>query len=123
MELKNVKLKAKLEPQSGVGQQSGKEWVKQTVILEETDSKYPKTIALTAWGSVQSDIDKVAIGTEMDCEIKVESREYNGKWYTDAIMLGFYYKEGAKQYVPVNKEPMRTVEPQAEYKRDTDLPF
>lgn len=118
MELKNVKLKAKLEPQTGVGQQSGKEWSKQTIIVEETEGKFPKDIAVTAWNTTQLDINKVAIGTEMDCVIRLESREYNGKWYTDVILSGFYLK-----YAPVASEPLATSDPKGRYEKEPDLPF
>ena len=123
MELKNVKLKAKLEPQSGVGQQSGKEWTKQTVILEETEGKFPKSIAVTAWSATQLDINKVDIGAEMDCDIRIESREYNGKWYTDVILSGFYLKSTApRQYSQIEREAMATYDAQAKYHKG-DLPF
>ena len=124
MELKNVKLKAKLEPQSGVGQQSGKDWTKQTVILEETEGKFPKDIAVTAWNTVQADLNKIAIGTEMDCVIRLESREYNGKWYTDVILSGFYLKAApVKQYAPSTSAPLATSDPKGTYEKETDLPF
>jgi hypothetical protein len=128
MELKNVKLKIKLEPQSGTGQQSGKEWSKQTFVFEETDTKYPKMIALTAWNVTAQEIERLPIDAELNCDIRVESREYQGKWYTDAILSTFkVVNMPAKTYSPIEQEYMaasKTVDPQASYdKEGGDLPF
>ena len=127
MELKNVKLKVKLEPQSGTGAQSGKEWSKQTFVFEETDTKYPKNIALTAWNVTAQEIERLPIDAELNCDIRVESREYQGKWYTDAILSTFkIVNMPAKVYSAIEQEYMaasKTVDPQAPYDKGGDLPF
>ena len=63
------------------GQSANGEWRKQEYILE-TDSQYPKKICFMAWGdkidqfNINQD-DKVVVSVDL------ESREYNGRWYTD----------------------------------------
>jgi len=55
-------------------------WRKQIIVLAQ-DGQYPKSIALTIWG------DKIPIpniGAVVKAFIDIESREYQGKWYTDA---------------------------------------
>lgn len=126
MELKNVKLKVKLEPQGGTSQQTGKEWSKQTFVFEETDTKYPKNIALTAWNATAQEAVKVPIDAVLDCAIKVESREYQSKWYTDVILTSFkVVSMPTKQYSPIEQEYYSTTsDPQASYKKEDDgLPF
>ena len=56
-------------------------WRKQEYVLE-TDGQYPKKICFIAWGDK---IDEFAIReTEtVTAAINLESREYNGRWYTD----------------------------------------
>ena len=56
-------------------------WRKQEYILE-TDGQYPKKICFMAWGDK---IDQFAIkqGEGLMVSIDLESREYNGRWYTD----------------------------------------
>ena len=56
-------------------------WRKQEYVLE-TDGQYPKKICFMAWGDK---IDEFAIQkTEtLTAAINLESREYNGRWYTD----------------------------------------
>ena len=67
--------------QSGVGQQSQKEWKKQEYILEQ-GGPYPKKVCFNLWGDA---IDRFMLreGEEVTVQIDIESREYNGRWYTD----------------------------------------
>ena len=63
------------------GQSANGEWRKQEYILE-TASNYPKKICFMAWGDK---IDQFNIKQDENVEVSVdlESREYNGRWYTD----------------------------------------
>lgn len=56
-------------------------WRKQEVIVE-TGGQYSKKVCLSIWGDK---IDQFALqtGSEYTFAIDVESREYNGRWYTD----------------------------------------
>lgn len=82
MELKNVKLVGKLDVETGTTK-AGKPWKKQVVIVEETDSQYPKTVALTIWNELVEKMEAKQIGEIVNCAIRIESREYNSRWYTD----------------------------------------
>lgn len=68
--------------QSGVGKASGKEWKKQEFVLEFLDGQYSRKICFSMWGDL---IDRSAlqVGEEVTVQIDVESREYQGRWYTD----------------------------------------
>lgn len=67
--------------QSGIGQQSQKEWKKQEYILEQ-GGPYPKKVCFNLWGDT---IDRFQLreGEDVTVQIDIESREYNGRWYTD----------------------------------------
>lgn len=67
--------------QSGVGKASGKEWKKQDYILETIDS-FPKKICFNLWGDA-IDRAQLQVGEEVTVQVDVESREFNGRWYTD----------------------------------------
>ena len=56
-------------------------WRKQEYILE-TEGQYPKQICFMVW---TEKIDEFAIkeGENLVVSIDLESREYNGRWYTD----------------------------------------
>ena len=63
------------------GESSNGTWRKQEYILE-TDSQYPKKVCFMAWGDK---IDEFSIekGESLVASVDLESREYNGRWYTD----------------------------------------
>jgi hypothetical protein len=56
-------------------------WRKQEYVLE-TEGEYPKKICFMVWSDK---IDEFAIkaGENLAVSIDIESREYNGRWYTD----------------------------------------
>ncbi|MBK1650160.1 DUF3127 domain-containing protein [Rhabdochromatium marinum] len=56
-------------------------WRKQEYVLE-TQGDFPKKICFMVWGDK---IDDLAIreGQQLRVEVDIESREYNGRWYTD----------------------------------------
>ena len=63
------------------GQSANGEWRKQDYVLE-TSGEYPKKVCFMAWGDK---IEQFAIqqGDNLTVSIDLESREYNGRWYTD----------------------------------------
>ena len=68
-----------LEEQKGSGRNG--EWRKQSFILE-TQEQYPKKVCADVWGD-KIDTFNLQKGEEVTAKINVESREYNGRWYTD----------------------------------------
>ncbi len=71
-----------LQLQQGVGQASGKEWKRQDYVLETLDDRYPKKVAFNLWGDA---IDRFMLreGDEVTVSFDLESREWNGRWYTE----------------------------------------
>jgi hypothetical protein len=57
------------------------QWRKQEYILE-VPGDYPKQVCFMVWGDK---IDQFGVqeGQEVTVSIDLESREYNGRWYTD----------------------------------------
>ena len=78
-----MKIKAKLTQilplQTGFGKNG--QWRKQDVIVE-TDGQYPKNICISIWGDNINE-NQLIIGTQLSIDFDIESREFNGKWYTD----------------------------------------
>ncbi len=62
-----------------VGQGKNGQWQKQDVVIQ-TEGEYPKNIAFTVWGTT---IPIPHIGDDVTASIDIESREYNGKYYTN----------------------------------------
>ncbi|TAF66033.1 MAG: DUF3127 domain-containing protein [Cytophagales bacterium] len=74
------KLLLKLAEQSGEGKNGT--WRKQDFVIE-TQEQYPKKVCFSAWGDKVKTLQDISIGEEVKVYFNVESREYNGKWYTD----------------------------------------
>ncbi len=56
-------------------------WKKQEFILETGDT-YPKKVCIAVWGD-KIDLNSFKTGEPVTVSFDVESREYNGRWYTD----------------------------------------
>lgn len=56
-------------------------WKKQLLVIEIENGKYSKKVATTLWNDLTDNTFQE--GAEISIEFDVESREYNGKWYTD----------------------------------------
>jgi len=56
-------------------------WKKQDFVIE-TDGQYPKKVCISAWGDKINE-GALQVGNEVNISFDVESREYNGRWYTD----------------------------------------
>jgi hypothetical protein len=68
-----------LQVQTGQGKNGP--WKKQEFILETGDN-YPKKICIAVWGD-KIDLASFKPGDTVDVSFDVESREFNGRWYTD----------------------------------------
>lgn len=75
----SAKLIQLLPLQTGTGKNG--QWKKQDMIVE-TDGQYPKKICISVWGDKINE-DQLKIGNRLKIDFDVESREYNGRWYTD----------------------------------------
>ncbi len=69
-----------LAEQSGSGKNGT--WIKRDFVIE-TAENFPKKICLSAWAEKATEVANLSIGTELRVSFDVNSREYNGKWYTD----------------------------------------
>ena len=58
------------------------QWKKQEFIVE-TQAQYPKKVCLSLWGE-KVDQYSLSVGDMVNASVDLESREYNGRWYTEA---------------------------------------
>jgi len=74
-----TKLIQLLPLQTGTGKNG--HWKKQDILVE-TNGQYPKKICVSIWGEkiIES---QLAPGNFLKIDFDIESREFNGKWYTD----------------------------------------
>ena len=69
-----------LPEQTGQGQNGN--WLKQNFIIQ-TEEQYPKKVCFVCWNDKAEILKQLNPGDEVKVSFSVESREFNGKWYTD----------------------------------------
>ncbi len=67
------------EPVTGAGKNGP--WKKQEFLIE-IPGQYPKKVMISVWGD-KINFASFKPGTQVTVGIDIESREYNGRWYTD----------------------------------------
>ena len=92
-----AKLAQILPAESGMGKNG--EWKKQSIIVE-TEGQFPKKICITVWG------DKINTaswrpGLSLTIDFDIESREFNGRWYTDVKAWKIEPAEAMQQDAPM----------------------
>jgi hypothetical protein len=95
----SAKLVQLLPMQTGTGKNG--QWKKQEMIVE-TDGQYPKKVCISVWGDKINE-DLLKVGNRLKIDFDVESREYNGRWYTD-VKAWKLELEGAAPAAAANKE-------------------
>ena len=91
---------------------AGNQWQKQDFILE-TGGQYPRKVCICLFGD---NVDKfpLQVGQSVTASIDVESREFNGRWYTDVRAWNVVYndqQQGAPAPAPTATAP--TAQPTA----------
>ncbi|MFH2096025.1 MAG: DUF3127 domain-containing protein [Bacteroidota bacterium] len=70
----------KIEPAQS-GSSGERSWKKQNIVIE-TGGEYPKLLCMENWND-KVDISALQEGETLTAHINVESREYQGKWFTN----------------------------------------
>jgi hypothetical protein len=93
-------------------------WKKQEFIVE-TQSQYPKKVCLSVWGD-KIDQFAISVGDQVNVAVDLESREYNGRWYTEARAWKVEKLAGGSPTAdPIGDEPFTNAAPASA----DDLPF
>ena len=81
-------------------------WKKQELIIE-TLEQFPKKICLMCWNERVNDANSFFVGQTIKAQIRIESREFNGKWYTDvtAFRLDIDQPTAQPAAQPMNQTP------------------
>jgi hypothetical protein len=101
------------------GQGKNGPWKKQDFILETGDT-YPKKVCIAVWGD-KINMSNFKTGDLVDVSFDVESREFNGRWYTDVKAWKIVSKSAntAPGSQPANVPASYDMPPAS----DDDLPF
>lgn len=88
--------------QEGVSKRTGKPWKEATYVLT-TDGQYPKDVAFSVFDEDRINEMSLIAGERVRLGIDIESREWNGKWYTNV-----------RAYVKLDVEDNNTPQPKAQ---------
>lgn len=94
-------------------------WRKQQYILE-TEGQYPKKVCFMAWGDKVDEL-KLQMGETVVVSINLESREYNGRWYTD--VKAWKVERGTTTDHQESPAPQSEATKQVAQTFDEDIPF
>lgn len=85
------------------------EWIKQEVILEQS-GEFNRKACISFWGDRALDAAALKPGERINVAVNVESREHNGRWYTElrAWKLARPEAVAGVQAVPVDEAPWPT---------------
>ena len=107
------------------GQGKNGPWKKQDIIVETIGSQYPKKVCISIWGD-KVDASLLREGATLTISFDVESREYNGRWYTDVKAWKVEAGSGSSSSGssgPMAEPPVYNDIPQGGDKGSDDLPF
>jgi len=74
------KLIKKLDVESGISK-TGKEWRKQSILVEQSGTDYNKEVVISFFGDKMKSIRDVEEGSDVNVSVNLSSREFNGKYY------------------------------------------
>jgi len=101
MEIKG-RLVKKLPAQTGQGRNG--EWKKQEFVIE-LEGTYPRSVCISVWKD-KINLDSLAEGTMLNVFFDIESREYQGKWFTNLTA----WKAEVTEDSPQNTPPLPPIE-------------
>lgn len=91
-------------PLEGGTSKSGNQWSKASLIIEVAENpQYPKKIKISNMKNADA-FSKIAIGTEVTFKVEIESREYNGRWYTEVNCWGWDAPQNAQPTAPAPQQ-------------------
>ena len=95
------KLVQKLEVETGTSK-AGKEWKKQSILIEQSGTEYNKAVAVSFFGDKIKQIRDIEEGSEVSVSINLSSREFNGKYYHN--IDGWFIAKMGEETVSTNED-------------------
>ena len=75
------------------GQSARGPWQRQEVVFDvKGQSQYPRKVCVTFFNKAD-EVARLAMGVEYVVSVDIESREYNGKWYTDGVTAAEHQRD------------------------------
>lgn len=106
------------------GQSARGTWERQTVVFEQPNKQYGKELAVTFMNKAQ-EVANLRVGESYLVSFDIESRNYQGRWYTDVRAWRVQPLQPAT--APATEMPPFIEEPQPSYSAGAgvvdDMPF
>ena len=126
----NIKVVKILDTQRFTSSKTGNEYVK-NIFVGTTQGQFPKTIAFSVMGEDKFQTMGIVVGGMYDVSFDVESREWNGKYFTEC---NAWFAKRIDNGVVGNQQQAQNVQdshsvnptnnfPPQQQKDDSDLPF
>lgn len=119
------KIIASLQEVGGVSKSSNKAWKKKEYVLE-TSEQYPHKVCFQLFND-KVDQFPLQVGQDVKVGIDIESREYNGRWYTQVSAYKVENLTAQPQSAPPTNDPYAAMGMQSKQVQSapetSDLPF
>lgn len=109
-----------LPEQSGEGRNGP--WNKISFVVE-TQDQYPKKVCFDAWKERVDTVKGLKVGDIIRVGFDIESREFNGKWYTNAKSWKIETVTAGEQNIPDHDVPPPEITEIPPAEEGDDLPF
>lgn len=125
----NVKIVKILDAQSYVSKSNNQTYVTRFFVGETTNTQYPKMVAFKVFGEEKFNAMGIVVGGTYNVSFDVESREWNGKYFTEcqawrAVRVDVTQTQNANNSgtQQPNPQPQPQPAPQPQQSAD-DMPF
>lgn len=98
------------------------EWTKQEVIFEMPD-EFNRKLCVGFWGDKALEAAALVPGERVEVSINIESKEYNGRWYTEARAWKLQRQPKEVEAPAADMPPMPSEEPAYASIPVDDMPF
>ena len=130
----NVKIVKILDAQSYVSKSNGKTYVIRHFVGETTNTQYPKIVAFKVMGEGEEKFNAmgIVVGGTYNVSFDVESREWQGKFFTDcnawrAVRVDVAQQQNTNVNVAQSQQsipqPQPAPAPQPQQSASDDMPF
>lgn len=110
----------KLNKTEGVSK-AGKPWSKQEFVIE-TQEQYPRKVCMSVMNEKVNELENINVGDTVKASLNIESREYQGRWYTDVRAWRIDVQGGAQAEQGTGGTTVNPPEHNSDSATD-DLPF
>ena len=106
-------------PVEGVSK-NGNAWIKQSFIIEQAGERYTSQLAVEVFGNDRIlQFVEFPPGSQVEVDCAVESREYNGRWYSEVRGLsiramGAAHNPGTQQQQPAQPRQVQQMQTTAQ---------